>query len=107
MGEVIIIVLGSLASVCVLAWAAVEIASISTRWRARREIMAYVAEGTMSPEDAARLIELAERADLRRKVLATADWDDDWERWRDTVREVFGEGAEKVATKPKERPVGA
>ncbi len=103
MGEIVIVVLGSFAAVVAICWAGVEIANVVSRSRTRRDVLAYVAEGTISPEDAAKLIELAERADLRRKVLRTADWDSDWDRWRQTVKEVFGDDFGKPeSAKPAE-----
>ncbi|MCA9299076.1 MAG: hypothetical protein KDA28_08420 [Phycisphaerales bacterium] len=105
MDLVLIITIGAIVGIGILAWAATEVAQILNRGRTTREIFAYVAEGAISPEDAAALVELSERADLRRKILRTANHDHDWDRWRQTVREVFNDdfGADRRRT-PKDGP---
>lgn len=55
-------------------WGAVLAIGTVSRERTRREILAYVAEGAMSPADAAKLIEIAEEADFRKKVMDDASW---------------------------------
>lgn len=46
---------------------AANISNTKERERSRREIAAYVAEGSMSPDDAERLLKAAQPAELRRK----------------------------------------
>lgn len=46
-----------------IAWLFTERKKIGERERTRREIAAYVAEGTISPTDAERLIEAGRRAE--------------------------------------------
>lgn len=98
--------LASIAVVCsaavllslVIAIAGVRIARTNARERTRRELFAYVAESSLTMEQAERLIALCEHSDLRREILATANHDWDWDRWRETVRNV-------VDSKPPPAPV--
>ncbi len=46
---------------------AANMSNTKERERSRREIAAYVAEGSMSPDDAERLLKAAQPAELRRK----------------------------------------
>lgn len=95
---IMVVGLGGLGAVGIVAWAVVHVAHVWTRTRIRRDILAYVAEGSITPADAASLIELNERAELRRRVLNTADGDTDWDRWRETVRVIFNDDFGKDGT---------
>lgn len=80
----------------IVTWGSVVGVQSVSRERTRREIMAYVAEGTISPEDAARLIEIAEQAELRKKILSDASWGGG-ENYRKTLDRVLGQPADKSA----------
>lgn len=54
--EIVFIVGGGIAVTAILTSAIVRIAKTSARERSRREIAAYIAEGTMSPEQGERLL---------------------------------------------------
>ena len=71
-------------------WGAVVAIGNVSRERTRREIMAYVAEGAMSPADAARLIEISEQADLRKKIMDDASWHGMDENYAATLERVLG-----------------
>jgi hypothetical protein len=88
-GGIIVIAASAVAVAGIIAWAVVATAHVLAREKTRREIMAYIAEGTISPQDAARLIELSEESELRKKVLDTAAWDWDTESWHRAVDKVF------------------
>jgi hypothetical protein len=72
----------------IIAWASVKISRSLARERTRRELFAYVAESSLTMEQAERLIALCEQCDMRREVLAVAHQDWDWDRWRATVTAV-------------------
>ncbi len=81
-------IMGGVAITAIIAWAVVATAQVWSRERTRRELMAYVAEGSVSPQDAAKLIELTEQADLRKKMVDVAanEWDiDSYHRTLDRV----------------------
>ncbi len=88
-GVYIIMIIAAVAIVAIIAWAVVATAHVVAREKTRRELMAYVAEGTVTPQDAARLIELAEQSELRKKVLDTAAWDWDTESYHRALDKVF------------------
>ena len=88
-GVYVVLIIGAVAIVAIIAWAVVATAHVLAREKTRRELMAYVAEGTVSPQDAARLIELAEQSELRKKVLDTAAWDWDTESYHRALDKVF------------------
>ncbi len=94
----IIMVIGVVAIVAIVAWAVVATAHVLAREKTRRELMAYVAEGTVSPQDAARLIELAEQSELRKKVLDTAAWEWDTESYHRALDKVLD--SKRASEKP-------
>lgn len=81
----------------IVVWGAVAAIGTTSRERTRREIMAYVAEGAISPADAARLIEISEQADLRKKIISDAGWSWDNDHYRKAVEKVLGPGHEAEA----------
>ncbi len=92
MQQTILIVVASLAALWLITSTATRITTIIARERTRRDLMAYVAEKAMTPEEAARLIELAENLEMRKQVLDVAAWDPSWESWRETVKGVMKDG---------------
>lgn len=98
-GVWIIAIVGSVAIVAIAAWAVVATSQVVSREKTRRELMAYVAGGSLSPQDAARLIELTEQSELRKKVLDAAAWDWDSDSYRQTLERVFDA---KAAAEKKE-----
>jgi len=88
-----ILICGTLA-IGMMIWGAVVAIGTVSRERTRREIMAYVAEGAMSPADAARLIEISEQADLRKKIISDAGWSGNNEDYRQTLDRVLGTARE-------------
>lgn len=90
------IVLAVVAAIGIVTWGVVAAISTITRERTRREIMAYVAEGTMTPADAAHLIELAEEADLRKKIISDVSWDGD-ESYHKTLERILPNRSQKAA----------
>ncbi|MCI0582596.1 MAG: hypothetical protein L0227_06820 [Chloroflexi bacterium] len=91
-GVWIIAIVGSVAIVAIAAWAVVATSQVVSREKTRRELMAYVAGGSLSPQDAARLIELTEQSELRKKVLDAAAWDWDSDSYHKTLDKVFDGG---------------
>lgn len=85
-------VVGGLLAVLILAIAGVKIAKSLGRERTRRELFAYVAESSLTMEQAERLIAVCEQCDIRREVLNVAHQDWDWDRWRETVAKVVADG---------------
>jgi hypothetical protein len=104
-GVYVILIIAAVAIVAIIAWAAVATAHVLAREKTRRELMAYVAEGTISPQDAARLIELAEQSELRKKVLDTAAWDWDTESYHRALDKVFD--SKRASEKPDPAPAAA
>ncbi len=102
---VMIVAIGaSMVVVCIVSAAVVAVTKVTSRERTKREIMAYVAEGTISPKDAAALIELSEQAEMRKKILADAAWDFNSDSYRKTLDKVFAARAQEPAAGEEPAP---
>ncbi len=62
------------AIVGVVAWAVKEHLSASQREQTKREVAAYVAEGSMTPEDGQRLVGGGSRGDFESKIGNAVSW---------------------------------
>jgi hypothetical protein len=76
----------------IVTWGAVVGVTNVSRERTKREIMAYVAEGAISPQDAAHLIEISEQAEIRKKIISDASWSGNNDNYRKTLDRVLGKG---------------
>lgn len=90
MENLVWIVIAGVVGLGFVVWGAVIAIGTVSRERTRREIMAYVAEGAMTPADAARLIEIAEQAELRKKIMDDASWHGIDENYTATLERVLG-----------------
>ena len=84
----------------IVTWGVVVAVSSVGRERTKREIMAYVAEGAISPQDAARLIEISEQAELRKKIMDDASWGGNNDNYRKTLDRVLGNPNGEPDAKP-------
>ena len=90
MENLVWIVIAGVVGLGFVVWGAVVAIGTVSRERTRREIMAYVAEGAMSPADAAKLIEISEEAEFRKKVMDDASWGGINENYTKTLERVLG-----------------
>lgn len=93
-------ILGGVAALAIVDWGAVQIAATMSRERTRRELFAYVAEGSITMADAERVLRACEMSELRKMVVEAASDDFDWDRWWATVTKVMGEAEAAREQKP-------